>query len=233
MTKSNLKLEIKNEILSKKDIKYKEFHKSLCPGINNIIGVRTPILRNIAKELMKEYTLKEIYNEIDTEYYEEIMLKGMLICLSKDDFNILKPYIENYVPLIDNWAICDTFVTGLKITKKYKKELRNLILKYKTSKKEYELRFMIVMILSYYIEEEYLEENFELFNKIKSDKYYVQMAIAWALSISIIKYYDQTIKYLKTAKIDDFIYNKTISKACDSYRITKKQKEDLRKMRRK
>ena len=140
--------------------------------------------------------------------------------------------VKDYIPLIDNWAICDTFCAGLKITKKYKKEMRNLILKYKDSDKEFELRFMTVMILNYYIDEEYLIENFQLLEKLKNNSYYVEMSIAWALCICLIKYYDETISYLKRCNLSNFIYNKTISKACDSYRISDEKKIELRKMRR-
>ena len=91
---------------------------------------------------------------------------------------------------------------------------------------------MIVMILDYYIDEEYLSKNFDIFDKIKSNDYYVEMAISWALSICLIKYYNETISYLKKCNLSDFVYNKTISKACDSYRLSNEKKNELRKMRR-
>lgn len=230
---NNVKQILKNELLSKQDIKYQKFQTGLCPGINNIIGIQTPKIKEIAKRLIKEYELKDIYNEIDTEYYEEIMIKGLLIAYSKEEFHEIKKYIQDFIPLINNWAICDTFCSSLKITKKYKKEMRDLILNYKDTNKEYELRFMIVMILNYYTEEVYLKENFKIFDEIKNNQYYVEMAISWALSISLIKYYNETINYLKNSKISTFTYNKTISKACDSYRINKEIKQELRKMRKK
>lgn len=96
------------------------------------------------------------------------------------------------------------------------------------SNKEFEIRFGVVMILSYYVEEEYLEENFKAFDFIKSDAYYVQMAIAWAISVCLIKFYDKTLNYLEKADLDKFTYNKAIQKAIESYRITDKQKEYLR-----
>ena len=99
------------------------------------------------------------------------------------------------------------------------------------SDKEFEIRFGIVIILDYYIDEEYLDKNFEIFQKIKNDNYYVKMAIAWAISICLIKYYDRTIKYLEKAKLDNWTYNKSIQKAIESYRISDEQKEYLRKMK--
>lgn len=212
-------------------------------GIGNILGVRVPILRDYAKKLAKEYEIHDLLTYIDNEYYEEIMLQGMLIGLENDkDKNkvknkdirnikhILKD-IEKFVPKIDNWAACDGFCTGLKITKKHKKEMWDFLQKYVTSDKEFEIRFGIVMILDYYITEEYLEKDFSIFDDIKSDRYYVQMAVAWAISICLIKFYDKTIEYLKHAKIDKFTYNKALQKAIESYRISDEQKAELRKMK--
>ncbi len=227
-----MKQKIKEELKSLQDKKYKEFHSKLCPGTNNIIGIRIPVLRKYAKTLLKENDFKLLINNIDDEYYEEIMLQGMLIGLAKSHFNEIKPYIENFIPKIDNWAICDTFCAGLKIAKKYKKEMWNLINKYIAVNKEFYIRFAVVMILDYYIEEEYIEADFNIFNNIKSDKYYVQMAVAWAISICFIKYYDKTIEYMKTANLDKFTYNKAIQKATESYRITTEQRDILKKMKR-
>ena len=122
---------IKKELLELSDKKYKKFHEGLCPGTKNIIGVRVPILRKYAKNLCKEKDWKKTIEEIDNEYYEEIMLQGMLIGQAKnEDINTILKYVENYVPKIYNWAICDVFCAGLKITKKYKKEMWIFIQKY-------------------------------------------------------------------------------------------------------
>ena len=227
-----MKQNIKEELKGLADKKYKEFHRGLCPGTENILGVRVPILRNYAKKLAKEYEIKALLENIDNEYYEEIMLQGMLIGLEKDKDiqNILKD-IEIFVPKIDNWGVCDVFCAGLKITKKHLQEMWNFLQKYVTSDKEFEIRFGVVMILDYYITEEYLERIFAIFDSIKSNQYYVQMAVAWAISICLIKFYDKTINYLKTSHIDKFTYNKALQKAIESYRITDEQKSFLRKMK--
>ena len=227
-----MKQKIKQELKQLVDEKYREFQKGLCPGTENILGVRVPVLRNYAKKLAKEYEIRELLNHIDNEFYEEIMLQGMLIGLKKDKDiqNILKD-IERFVPKIDNWGVCDVFCAGLKITKKHEIEMWNFLQKYVTSDKEFEIRFGVVMILDYYITEEYLEKNFAIFDYIQSDKYYVQMAVAWAISICLIKFYDKTIEYLKQAKIDKFTYNKALQKAIESYRISDEQKAELRKMK--
>ena len=157
----------------------------------------------------------------------------MLIGLnSKENFNVIKKYIEGYIPKIDNWAICDTFCAGLKIVNQNKENMWGFIKQYLDSDQEFYLRFAIVIILDYYIEEKYLEEIFRIFNNIQSEYYYVKMAIAWAISICLIKYYDKTINYLKNnSKIDKWTYNKSLQKAIESYRITKDQKELLKNMK--
>ena len=226
-----MKQKIKEKLLELADPKYKEFHSGLCPGTDNIIGVRVPVLRNYAKELAKEYQINELLKQIDNQYYEEIMLQGMLIGLAKQDFKTIQKQIEEFVPKIDNWAVCDVFCAGIKVTKKKKEEMWHFIQKYLLSDQEFEIRFAVVMILDYYIEEDYLEKDFKIFDAITSQAYYVQMAVAWAISIALIKFYDKTIKYLENAKLDNFTYNKALQKAIESYRITDDRKEKLRQMK--
>lgn len=227
-----MELNIEKELFDMQDKKYQEFQKKLCPGTESIIGIRIPILRNYGKELLKKYNFKDIMECINDNYYEEIMLQGMLIGGAKENFDVIISYIQEFIPKIDNWAVCDTFCTGLKITKNNKDEMWLFLQKYLKSKKEFEVRFGVVMILDYFIDEEHLEENFKIFNNIKVDRYYVQMAVAWAISICLIKYYDRTVKYLQEeADLDNFTYNKSIQKAIESYRITDEQKEFLRSMK--
>lgn len=227
-----MKQKIKEKLLELADPKYKEFHSGLCPGTDNIIGVRVPVLRSYAKELRKEYEISELLKQIDNQYYEEIMLQGMLIGLANQDFETMQKQIEEFVPKIDNWAVCDVFCAGLKATKKKKEEMWSFIQKYLLSDQEFEIRFGVVMILDYYIEEDYLEKDFKIFDAITSQAYYVQMAVAWAISICLIKFYDKTIKYLETAKLDNFTYHKALQKAIESYRIADEKKEILRRIKR-
>lgn len=227
-----MELEIEKELLSMQDIKYKEFQKGICPGVDYIIGIRIPILRSYAKELIKRYDFKYLMENIPNNYYEEIMLQGMLIGQAKLDFNKIIKYIKDFIPKINNWAVCDTFCTGLKITKNNKEKMWDFMQDYIKSDKEFYIRFGIVMILNYYIDEDYLYKDFKIFDSINSDKYYVQMGVAWAISYCLIKFYDKTVEYLKNTKIDKFTYNKSIQKAIESFRISKEQKDYLRTLKR-
>lgn len=234
-SKSNgIKQKIKKELKRLADKKYKEFISNLCPGINNILGIRVPVLRNYAKELTKKYEFEYLMKNIDNEYYEEIMLQGMIIGLQKNiSFEEVIKYIKIYIPKIDNWAINDVFCAGLKIVKKNRIKMWNFIQEYLKSDKEFELRFAIVIILDYYIDEEYIQKVFKIYNNIKNEKYYVQMAIAWGISICLIKFYKETVKFLESDKceLDKFTFNKSIKKAIESYRTSNEQKEYLRKMK--
>ncbi len=226
-----MKNEIREKIFSLADEKYKEFHSGLCPNTNNIIGVRVPVLREYAKTLVKE-DFEGNFLKIQNEYYEEIMLKGMMIGLQKMEINKKLKYIEEYIPLIDNWAICDVFVAGLKI--KEKQEFYNFILKYlNNNKTEFEIRFGLVSLLDYFIDKEHIEKIFEITNQIKREEYYVEMAIAWLISICYIKFPEETLKYLRSNTLSNFAYNKSIQKIIESTRVSKVEKEKLRKMKRK
>lgn len=223
--------EIRNHLFELQDKKYQEFHSGLCPNTENIIGVRVPILRNYAKTLVKQYSIDELLKNIGNNYYEEIMLQGMIIGLGKETLETTLNRIEKFVPKINNWAVCDVFCGGLKIVEKNKKEVWNFINKYLKSSKEFEIRFGVVMILSYYIDKEYLKENFKIFNNIKHEGYYVKMAVAWAISICLIKFYNETVEFLKNSNLDKFTHNKSIQKAIESYRLTNEQKDFLRKLK--
>ncbi len=226
--------EIREKLFELADPKYKEFHSSLCPNVDNILGVRTPVLRNYAKELAKEIDADEYLKNADNQYYEEILLQGMIIGRITRNKNIGEyiKYIDEFVPKIYNWAICDIFCADLKVTEKNLEYMWKYIQKYLSTNKEFELRFAIVMMLDYYIKEEYIDEVLKKLDKIKNKEYYVQMAIAWAVSIAFIKFQDQTMEYLKNNSLDDFTYNKAIQKIIESYRVDDRTKEQLRKMKR-
>lgn len=213
------------------DSKYKEFHSGLCPGTNNILGVRVPVLRKYAKEFIKA-SPNTSYKQIDDEFYEEVLLKGMLIGLTaKNDFEANIKELEYFIPKIDNWAVCDIFVAGLKFIKKNPQCYWNFTKSYVKSSKEFEKRFAYVTLLDYYITDEYIDEVLKILVSEQSQEYYVYMAVAWALSVCLIKYYDKTVEAMKSSYLNKITYNKAIQKACESYRIDNTKKEILKKMK--
>lgn len=219
--------QIKQELFNLSDEKYKRFHGSLCPNIDNILGVRVPILRNYAKELVKLYG-KSIIEQIGNEYYEEIMLQGMCIGLCKMTLEETQMYLENWIPKIDNWAVCDVVVAGIKIIKEYQEKIWEFLQKYIKSDKEYEIRFGIVALIDFYITEEYIERVLNILGTTYHEGYYAKMAISWAISVCYIKFPSKTKLFLKSSNLDEFIYKKAIQKICDSYRVSQKEKDTIK-----
>ena len=218
-------MNIEKDLYSIKDKEYQKFQMKLCPGVNNIIGIRIPELRNYAKKINGKIDIEDVPNN----YYEEIMLKGILIGLEKElDYK----KIERFIPLIDNWAVCDIFCGGLKKVKNDKNKMWNFLLQYIYSKKEFEARFAIVVILNFFIEDEYIDKVLQILQKVNNDGYYAKMAIAWAYSLCFIKFFDKTKNIFENMKYKDkFVYNKSIQKSIESYRLTENQKQILRKMK--
>ena len=223
---------IREQIFMLADEKYKQFHSSLCPGVNNIIGVRVPVLRKYAKELARNYNLEDILHNLKGGYYEEIMLEGMLVGMAKIDTKQRIQYIKKFVPKIDNWAICDTTCAGLKFTHNNREVVWDLIKYYLKSDKEFELRFAIVMMLDFYIIDDYIDLVLKELEQVNNEAYYVKMAVAWAISICFIKFPEKTQMLLEKNKLDNFTHNKSIQKIIESYRVDKKVKNELRELKR-
>ena len=225
--------EIKECLLSKRDKTYLDFSENLniCKGYRSI-GVRIPVIREYGKVLSKKYSLEYLINNIDEEYYEEILLKGFIIGNYKNlTCDELIYYIDNHLPKIKDWSMCDTFVASLKLTKKYQKELWSYINKKLKSKKEFDVRFALVMILNYYINDLYKDKIYDIIKNIKQEDYYVKMGNAWLLSSMFINYFDDTINFIKNNKLDHWTKRKGITKAKESFKINNEQKNILGKIR--
>lgn len=223
---------IKERLRSYADEEYAKFMSSLTPGKENIIGVRLPILRKIAKEIAKDNYM-EFLNDESSGSFEEVMLKGMVIGYIKADIDEILTLVRDFIPLIDNWAVCDSFCSGLKVTKSYREKVWDFICPYLYSDKEFEVRFGVIMILNYYVDTFYAPKAFEQFDRIKHDGYYVKMAIAWAISVFYANFPDLTIKYIKNNNLDDFTHNKAIQKIRESLRVDKATKEMIKNLKRK
>ena len=213
-----------------KDLNYQKFHKKLLNTDTPIIGIRTPILKKISKEISKG-NYKQFLELNSMYYYEEIILYGFIIGHIKELNPNLINYINYYISKIDSWATCDLFCSNLKIVKKNKEYFLNYIKENIKSPNSWMKRTCFVLLLSYYIEDEYLETIYNLTDNYNTKDYYVNMAIAWLLSICYIKYKDKTLNYLNRCKLDNFTYNKTIQKIIESTRISKEEKLKLKKLK--
>ena len=230
--KEGIMKEIKEFLLKNHDEKYLDFSSGLGTYSNKRrLGVRIPLLRDYAKSLSKKYSLDYLINNIDEEYYEEIMLKGFIIGNYKLTYGELINYIEYFLPKISDWSICDTFVASLKMSKRYSNKLWDYIINKLNSKNEFDVRFSLVMILNYYINDDYKNKVFEVIKSVSLDKYYVKMANAWLLSYMFINYFDDTVNFISKNKLDDFVLRKGITKAIESFRVSDEEKRVLRKIR--
>lgn len=222
---------IREELFTLSEEKYQKFSSSLIPGITNLIGVRIPEIRKIAKKIAKEDPLGYLLVAEDT-YFEEIMLQGLVIGAMKSDIETVLFQVEQFVPKIDNWSVCDSFSNSLKIAKKHREEVWKFLIPYWHSEKEYEVRFAVVMMLFHFVTEEYLERLFEAFNEIKVPAYYVKMAVAWAVSVCFVKFPEVTMQFLKQNELDDETFNKSIQKIRESRQVSQEKKKAVSMLKR-
>ena len=219
-------MNVREELFNNQDLEYKAFHSKLVPNISpdKIIGVRIPVMRKIAKQVAKENV------EVLTDYYEERMVKGFTIGYKKCDIESRLKELANFIPLIDNWAVCDCSCSTFKFTEKNREEVWQFIQPY-LSGGEYDIRFAVVMILDYFLTDEYIDASLEILSEIKSEFYYVNMAVAWALSVAYVKYEEKTLPIIEGKMLAPWIHNKTIQKICESYRVDKAKKEYLKTLK--
>lgn len=209
--------------------KLKNFHKTLVPNVGEILGIRLPILRTIAKEIAKG-NWQEYFKVAEDTYYEEIMLQGMVIGYIRADLDVVLRQIEKFVPKINNWAVCDSFCAGLKILKKHPRRALSFLEPYFKSKHDFALRFAIVMRMLLLSEEETVALFIQSLQSVSHEGYYVKMAVAWALSVCFVKFPDLTLQYLQQHQWDAFTYKRALQKIIESRRVEDKTKVLIRQM---
>lgn len=223
---------IREQLLELANEEYQKFSSALIPNINNVMGVRLPELRKLAKIIAKG-DWRTYLVHADSEYFEEVMLQGMVIGYVKADIEEILTYVTAFVPKIDNWSVCDSYCVGLKFTKKNMKQVWDFLQPYLNSDKEYDIRFGVVMLLNFYIEEDYIEQVLLRLDNIQHDGYYVKMAVAWAISKCFVKLPEPTMIYLRNNALDDFTYNKALQKIMESFQVDQDTKRIIRSMKRK
>ena len=224
-------MDILKELLDLREEEYADFQSRLTPGIDRerFIGVRIPKLRKLAGIFKKTTASKEFLGELPHYYFEENMLHGLLIAEIKD-YDMCIAELEKFLPFIDNWAVCD--VLSPKVFKKHKTELFSEIRKWSDSKDTYICRFGIGMLMRYFLDEDFTPEHLKIPANIHSEEYYVNMMLAWYFATALAKQWKDTIVLLETGVLDKWVHNKTIQKARESFRITGRQKEYLKGLKR-
>ena len=218
------------ELFNLQDKKYGEFQVKLIPTVDpkSIIGVRTPELRKLVKEIIKSNDYESFLDNLPHKYFEENQLHAFIISEIKD-YDSCISYINKFLPFVDNWATCDQM--SPKIFKKNHDKLLGHIKLWIKSKDTYTIRFGIGMLMEHFLNEDFKDEYLSLVASIKSEEYYVNMMKAWYFATALAKQYDSAIVYLEKKELDVWTHNKTIQKAIESYRITDKQKEYLRSLK--
>ncbi len=208
-------------LFENQDLKYREFNSSLIIGSKyEMIGVRTPILRKIAKQFDLSILSKMKY-----VYYEEVIVAGFIIDSAKISYDEKIVYVKEHLKYIDNWGSCDMF--PVKFVSNNKELFFKEIEKYIISENVWEIRFALVVLLGYYITDDYIDRVLEFSNNITSDFYYVKMANAWLISMCFVKYRDKTLDFFNYTKVDFSTITMAIRKCKDSFRINAEDKEVL------
>ena len=222
---------IVDKLFMLQDSKYREFTSKLIPNISidNIIGVRTPDIRKLAKEIKDDDYIEDFLLELPHKYQEENLLHGMILSIKYKDIDLLLSKLDIFLRYADNWAVTD--IISPKLFKKYPGIVYEKIKEWINSNNEYMIRFGIVSLLQFYLDDNFKEEELKLVSLVKYDSYYVNMAKAWFYSFALIKQWDKTIIYFEEKRLDKWVHNKSIQKAIESYRINEDRKEYLRSLK--
>lgn len=222
---------ILEELKNIKDENYKDFNAKIIPTNQEMLGVRLPAIRKIAKNIAKVDYLKFI-EEDKGNIYEMIMIEGLVLSYVKRPFIELVPLIEKFLDKVDNWAQIDSVIMSFKNIED-KEIILKTAQKWMKSKKEFVVRAGIILLLSNLVLKEYLNIIFKISNNINHKGYYVFMGNAWLISVCMAKFPDETIEYFKNNKLDNKTHNKAIQKSCESFRVEKENKELIKKFKRK
>lgn len=219
--------QILDKLFSLQDNQYASFQLKLIPGIkeDSVIGVRIPLLRDFAKQLVKDPAHEEFLKTLPHSYYDENILHGLLVSQIKD-FDLCIACIESFLPYIDNWAVCDTI--SPKIFGRNREQLLHYIYKWIESKHVYTCRFGLRMLMNHFLDEDFRPEYLQVAASVRGEDYYIKMMVAWFFATALAKQWEATIPFIEQNKLEKWIHLKTIQKACESFRITPAQKQYLK-----
>lgn len=227
---------IRERLLGFAEEDFKEFNQKLIPGVEHVMGVRLPAMRKLAREAAKE-DFRSYLNEArdavgPASFYEEVMMQGLILGYAKMEQEEHAAYLDEFIPKIRNWAVCDSCVTGYKFMETEPEFWFDYLLKFRDSREEFELRFMIVAMMSHFVDSAHIDEILRCCNEIRHDGYYTKMGVAWTVQVCYVKFPEKTRHFLETDTMDDFTHNKAIQKIRESYRVSREEKEELNPLKR-
>lgn len=223
-------MNVYEKLVKHQDLQYKEFQTKLIPNIdiNNIIGVRTPDMKLIAKELFNDLDKDVFLNSLPHQYMEENLIHIFTISMIKD-FDLCVLELNRFLPYVDCWPVCDQ--SSPKIFKKNHDKLIPIIKEWILSSHLYTSRYGIRILMNEFLDQDFKKEYLELVASVKSDEYYLNMMIAWFFATALAKQYDATIVYFENRCLNDWVHKKAIQKAIESFRVSEDHKEYLRSLR--
>ena len=224
------KTDLHKELKKLQDLKYRDMQVKIIPTVepSSIIGVRTPNLKAMAKEILKSGDYKDFLNDLPHKYFEENQLHAFILSGMKDA-GLCFEELEKFLPYVDNWATCDQM--SPKVFKKHKDELFKRVKEWIASDEPYTIRFGVGMLMEHFLDDDYDTRYPTMVAKLRSDEYYVNMMIAWYFATALAKQYDTIIPYIEKKKLDKWTHNKAIQKSVESYRITDEQKTYLKTLK--
>lgn len=223
--------QITKRLFEMQDLKYRDFNAKLIPDTDKekVIGVRSPQLKALAKEMQKSGLWKEYLQELPHRYQEENVLHGYIIGSMKADISVVLDCLEAFLPYVENWAVCD--IISPKIFKKYPEMVYDRIKAWLKSEHTYTVRFGVVSLMQFYLDEQFRPEMLDLVADIRREEYYINMAIAWYYSIALVKQYETALPLIESRSLAPWIQNKSIQKAVESCRISDEKKAYLRTLK--
>lgn len=224
-------IQIRKQLEQLAEPEFQQFTSKLLPGVEHILGVRLPLLRSLARQLAKEEWKTYLCHAVD-DSYEEVMLQGMVLGYARGDLQEKRKFLETFIPKINNWSVCDSVCSTIKLARSQPEEFWEFLQQYLNSREEFQIRFGLVQLLDYYVNETYLERVLEAVQQVQQEAYYVNMAQAWAISICYREFPEATLPVLKKNPLNDFTHNKAIQKITESLKVSGEKKELVKTLRR-
>ncbi|MBR5102475.1 MAG: DNA alkylation repair protein [Muribaculaceae bacterium] len=222
--------EIRQRLVELRDDKNAPFVSKLFPTIepNKVLGIRTPVLRSLAKDVIKRPDLQEFFADVPHHFFEENQLHAFIISLMRD-YDVCIAELERFLPYVDNWATCDQM--SPKVFAKRKKDLFPHITAWMKSKHEYTIRFAMCRLMSLYLDEDFEPRHLEMVAQVSRDEYYVKMMQAWYFATALAKQPTAALPYIEKRQLKPWTHNKAIQKAVESYRIDDEMKAYLKSLK--
>lgn len=222
--------DIQARLFTLRDEAYKDFNSKLIPSVDPalVIGVRTPALRALAKELRGTEEAESFLRALPHKYFEENQLHAFLI-ESVKDYEYCVQELDEFLPFVDNWATCDQL--SPKVLGRNKERLLAEIRRWIASEHVYTARFAIGQLMRWYLDDDFKTEYADMVCAVKSEEYYLRMMAAWYFATALAKQYERVLPYIEEQRLDTWTHNKAIQKALESYRVTPEHKARLRALK--